>query len=136
MASVSTTPVMEVVNEVVCEFLNLIEIPEAEHEPNLLMFLGMLMKKGLVIVPASAPRPASAAVAVAAAADGAKLSLSDQWKLVSAEDKAYWKAVGQVVDVVAGKAHPSCYGAFTVFKGCKETVDRLTRDDGTIGRPK
>jgi len=126
---------MERVNEAVCEFFEQIELPEDKHRLNLLVFLGMLSQKGLTIVPTPTARPQLSVVAATVVA-ASKMSLSDQWKLVSTEDKAYWKAVGQVVDVVAGKAQPSCYGAFTVFKGCKETVERLTRDDGSIGRPK
>ena len=123
---------MDVVGETVCEFFTRIDVPEAEQENLLLVFLGMLMKKGLTIAPA---RQQAAPVTVPATTTGSP-NIAQKWKLVSEEDKAYWKAVAQAVDPTPGKARPTHYGAFTVFKGNKDTVTSLTREDGTIARPR
>ena len=131
MASTAPADTMDVVGETVCKFFSRIGIPEDEYEDKVFLFLGMLSQKGLVITTA---RPQVVPVAVPVTTTGA-LTIAQQWKLVSEEDKAYWKAVAKRVVPTPGKAQPSQYGAFTVFKGNKDTVARLTQEDGTIARP-
>ena len=61
-------------------------------------------------------------------------TLSEQWSDCSDVTKLWWKDCANHIDCVGGKRMTG-WNAFTMMKGSKERVAKLTRDDGSIARP-
>jgi hypothetical protein len=61
-------------------------------------------------------------------------TLSEQWSDCSDATKLWWKNCANQIDRADGKRMTG-WNAFTMMKGSKERVNKLTRDDGTISRP-
>jgi hypothetical protein len=66
--------------------------------------------------------------------DSRFLTLSEQWSECSNAEKMWWKNCASQTDRVDGKRLTG-WNLFTMMKGSKSRVSKLSRPDGTICRP-